>query len=161
MKRLVFATPTPARAAVIVASAALLLAGCGTGSPALPSQPGAPQEAAAPSNPAPPTPTPSTPTTPRAEPAFDPAAFCEAAAPLMVAVPREFVGTPEHVALLDDLRTVSTPEVAGWVTTLRDHYEFDVDVANPESQSFSNFPSQVQAVALDLQSYIDAQCAAA
>lgn len=153
MKRLVFATPTPLRAAVIVASAALFLAGCGTGSPATPSQPGVPQQAAAPPSP--------TATTPRVESAFDPVAFCEAAAPLMVAVPREFVGTPEHVALLDDLRAVSTPEVAELVTTLRDHYEFHVDVADPESQNFSNFPPQVQAVALDLQSYLDAQCAGA
>lgn len=89
------------------------------------------------------------------------AVIAASAAPLVVAVPREFVGSPEHVALLDDLRAVSTPEIAALVTTLRDHYELDVHVADPESQNFSNFPPQVQAAALDLQSYIDARCAGA
>lgn len=154
MSRLACETPTPLRAAVIAASAALLVAGCGADSPGLPSRSGAPEGPASPA-------APTVAATSQAHGERDLAAFCEAAAPLVVAVPREFVGSPEHVALLDDLRAVSTPEIAALVTTLRDHYELDVHVADPESQNFSNFPPQVQAAALDLQSYIDARCAGA
>ncbi len=149
MNRLLLKTPSVVRAVAIAASGALLIAGCSANSPAPPSQPEAAQQPTASSS-AVATETPGD---------FDLAVFCEAAAPLTVVVPREFVGTPEHVALFDDLRAASTPEIAQLVTTLRDHYEFDVDVADPESQNFSNFPPEIQRVALDLQSYIDAHCA--
>lgn len=119
---------------MIAASAALLLAGCGTDSHSKPGQLEAPHEAAAPSSP-------TVPQASQPQGEFDLVVFCDAAAPLMVTVPREFVGTPEHVALLDDLRAVSTPEIAALVTMLRDHYEFDVDVADPESQNFRKLPA--------------------
>ncbi len=90
--------------------------------------------------------------------AADPVAFCEAAAPLLVVVPREFVGTDEHVALFDDLAAVAPDELQDDIALLRAHYQDHVSPANPASQDFENFPPDVQEAALRLSGELTDRC---
>lgn len=79
---------------------------------------------------------------------FDLDAFCDAVQPLIVPVPREYVGSAEHVADFDAVIEVAPNDLVEDITTLRDHFEFDVHVSDPESQNFENFSQEVQEVAL-------------
>lgn len=76
--------------------------------------------------------------------------LCEVARPLLQAVPREFVGTDEHVKLFTDLAVVAPEEMQGSIALLEAHYRDDVSPANPASQDFVNFPPHIQEAALEL-----------
>lgn len=89
---------------------------------------------------------------------WDREAFCSVAAPLRVAVDREFVGSDAHVQQLSDLADVAPHDLMDVIETMTDHYEANVSPADPESQNFDNFPAHIQRAALELDSSIQELC---
>lgn len=84
---------------------------------------------------------------------------CAAARPLLQAVPREFVGSAEHVALFDAMIAVAPSALLPDLKLMRDHYIENVSPADPPSQDFVNFPADVQEAALALTDDLQALCA--
>lgn len=84
--------------------------------------------------------------------------FCDAAAPMLVVVPRDFIGTAEHVAQFDTLAAVAPEDLLPDIQLLRRHYDADVTPADPASQDFDNFPGSVQEAALRLSGELADRC---
>ena len=95
---------------------------------------------------------------PSPSPTFDAGPLCEAAEPLLVAVPREFVGTTEHLRLFTDIIAVAPADLVTELTTLRTHFDLAVDPDDPASQDFVNFPPAVQEAALFVDQELRARC---
>ena len=89
---------------------------------------------------------------------FDLAAFCEAAAPMLVPVEREFIGSDEHVAQFTALAEVAPEELEDVIASLEAHYDTAVSPADPDSQDFKNFPAPIQEDALALDSEVRERC---
>lgn len=84
--------------------------------------------------------------------------FCERAAVLRVPVERPFVGSAEHVEMWDDIAEVAPADLREDIETMSDHFEFDVDPSDPDSQDFVNFPAHIQDTALALDEDISERC---
>ena len=136
------ATPPRLRplALAAVTLAALALTACAGDGSASGAGDSAPAGASAPSVASAPAPAPAS-----AAAGFDVELFCERAAPMMVVVPREFVGSDEHVQLFTALSEVAPEDLVELVEGLEDFYRTSVSPLNPESQNWVNFPSAVQA----------------
>lgn len=89
---------------------------------------------------------------------FDLAAFCEAAAPMLVPVEREFIGSEEHVAQFTALAKVAPEELEDVIASLEAHYDTAVRPADPDSQDFKNFPASIQEDALALDAEVRERC---
>ena len=85
---------------------------------------------------------------------------CAAAEPLLRgSVPREYIGSDEHVAHFDAMIKVAPADLLPNLELVRDHYADDVSPANPDSQDFPNFPPPIQEAALALSAELSALCA--
>lgn len=91
-------------------------------------------------------------------PGFDRDRFCEVAAETQQVVERPFVGSDAHIALFDDLIAVAPEDLLDELVVLRDHFDLDVDPANPASQDFPNFSPAVQDTIMSVQGYISDRC---
>lgn len=89
---------------------------------------------------------------------FDLAAFCEAAAPMLVPVEREFIGSDEHVAQFTALGEVAPEELEDVIDSLEAHYGTAVSPSDPDSQDFKNFPASIQDDALALDAEVRERC---
>jgi hypothetical protein len=140
--------PLLSRGATLVLASALALAGCGIVDPGNDSQADAPVATATAQQ--------SPPDQPVRE--FDLAAFCDAVQPLIVPVPREYVGSADHVEDFDAVIAVAPDDLVESITIVRDHFEFDVHVSDPESQNFVNFPQDIQDTALEVDGAFREMC---
>ncbi|MGY6501865.1 MAG: hypothetical protein ACXIVQ_13370 [Acidimicrobiales bacterium] len=84
--------------------------------------------------------------------------LCAVAAPLLVVVPREHVGSDGHVAELEALLAVAPEEIVDDVAVMVDHYRDAVSPAVPASQDFVNFPPVVQDTAVRVQGFLTDRC---
>ena len=86
------------------------------------------------------------------------ATFCDRAIPLLTPVDRDFIGSDAQVQQFRDLRAVAPEELDAIIARLIDHYDLDVSPSDLESQSFDNFPEDVQEAALRLGDEVNARC---
>lgn len=135
------------RAAAVLALA-VLVAACGSGG----------EGSSTTTSSAPASSTPTSSTTTVAEAAISDEDLCAIVAPLLVARPRPYIGSDEHVAELWALRDVVTGELADDLDAMIDHYTNRVDPADPPSQDFVNFPADVQEIALRVQDELTTLC---
>ena len=85
-------------------------------------------------------------------------AFCAAAPRPDEEVPESYVGSEEQVADLRALADIAPDAIADDVTVIADHFETEVDPADPDSQLTETFPDDVTASIDAVTTYVAETC---
>lgn len=143
-------TSTAQRLLLTIATVSIIATGC-TANPGTPEPESTPTQA--------PASAPSGQPTPPSEPTGDGADdFCDHTDTLLGQVPREYVGSDEHVAMLNGLGDIAPERYQDDLYRLADFFDTQVSPSNPDSQNFVNFPADIQELALGLDQGIREEC---
>ena len=84
--------------------------------------------------------------------------FCEVAQDNGGRVDASYVGSDEHVAVLNDLVAAAPESIADELATIRNYIRDEVDADDPDSKDIANYPAAVQQAVQASDEFVASEC---